>query len=426
MCAFSATTQELFSQAESFSSRDMLEQAYDTYQEIINMDPTNIKARIEQAKIVVWQGRYREGIAILDPIVEANPKNIDALRELAYAYYWENMDLEALAAIYRIYAIDPANQGAKDLYDIIINAHRPYISQYNSHSYENIRNSIFTDGLKGGFSPDYRSRLELLYEHEYASNSRTDVGSSRYGIGSSRRFSDLLEVYSHLYWTYYDKYDFDPFTTNTWITIFPSDALRFDISYDRETFQDLGSTMNKIIVNNCSASFDLKPDRFWLISGKIRNGSYTDDNGQLSYLGKVEYRLFLYPYTKLYYNYYSSEWKEQLASGYFNPYSLVSHMIGISSDFDISKALVLKCSFAAGLEHQNPISEHPIYSSSLGLLYRFTDNWVASLKGTYFNANSDPLNADYMRNTVTFDMTYQMGKPEILLHGTSHFSRPDI
>jgi tetratricopeptide (TPR) repeat protein len=78
------------------------------YREILARDPQSQQARLGLARVVMWQGRYREAIALF-----AQLDGIDALEGRATAEYWSG-DLRNAARHFRkVLARDPAREFAR-------------------------------------------------------------------------------------------------------------------------------------------------------------------------------------------------------------------------------------------------------------------------------------------------------------------------
>ncbi len=416
--------QALLGKAEVLSWNDDLEEAFKIYKKVLELDPQNLNAANGKARVLVWQGYHLQGIKAYQEILKDNSDNIDAKEGMAYALHWQGDDVAAEKVIAEVLIQDPKRNSAKDLQYTIKNSRQPYVGTAQRFSSDKNKLRIFTAGSRGGMHLDSTTSLSALYERQYFRQyGHNPIFADREGVHLSKRFNDNWEANSIGYYTKFDFDDFDPFTNASWITFKPDDYLRFDVSYDRKTFEDMNALRKHILVNYGGFSMDFRPDRFWFFSAKYQRGSYNDNNTQDIVFSKVEYRLFHKPFIKAYYNYYFSDWKDQKDNGYFNPYSISSHSLGLYSGFNIAKKLFAELQGSYGYEQQNPNSDHPTCFAAFGLQYRLTQNWDFSVRGEYFSAEKDSHSNGYSKRSILASITYNFGASHYVYEATSP-SRP--
>ncbi|MBN1872410.1 MAG: tetratricopeptide repeat protein, partial [Candidatus Omnitrophica bacterium] len=413
-----SSIEALLGKAEILSWRDQLEAAIGLYKRVLELDSQNIHALTGNARILVWQGYYRSGIDEYEKTLVLYPDNLDALEGLAFAYHWMGNEQKSVDTLEHLLELDKGRQYARKLYYQIRNSRTPYASSSSRYSHDKNGLRIFSSRLTSGLYPEMETNTEFIYEYlRYSNPNHNDsspVSGQRGGVGYSKRFSDLLSFDSYLYLTNYDTKDFTPFTTNTWLTFSPNDMWKIYLGYDRETIEDIDSVRNEIVVDSGSLTADFRPNRWWYFSAKYKRGYYNDGNTQDTYLGKVEYRIHQDPYAKLYYNIYYSDWDAQKSHGYFNPYSIISHALGLYGSTNITKKLFIEGQSSIGYEFQNPPMSHPTYYAALGLNYRISEEWLMSLRGEYFNARPDEdTDKGYDKRTAYLTLTYSGAeKPE--------------
>lgn len=162
------------------------------YREILAKDPRSSEARLGLARVVMWQGRYREAIAMF-----AGLEGIEALEGRATAEYWSG-DLRRAARDFRkVLAMDPKREFARTSLAEIESTARPsqrvtIDSVHDDQPLDAIRAeaaaSFFSDPLTrwsvigGAYQVDAESRGEsdgqyALVENETRSGSLTFGGS---------------------------------------------------------------------------------------------------------------------------------------------------------------------------------------------------------------------------------------------------------
>lgn len=408
------SVQALIAKADVLSWMDSLEEAYKVYGKALEVDPGNTRALNGQAKVRVWQGYHKEGAARYREILKEHPDEVDAMEGLAYALHWDGRDYQSSATASRVVAIAPHRQASRELLFNIKGAQGPYAQNYDGYWEDKNKLSVETHGMRTGIHPDGLTTVEGIYEWQKSRQKNYYASkANRGGAGIRRRLTDDLELSSYLYGTNFGHVDYNVFTTDTWLTYWMGDMFRFDGSFNRGTFTDVGSILNKIVVNTGSVSGDFRPNRFLFLSGKFSRGFYSDTNMQNTFLGKVEHRITTKPfYSKFYYNYYYSGWSKNMNHGYFNPRKIDSHAWGIYASKDLTKRLFVEAQGSVGYEYQTPKAYHPTYFMGMNVNYRIADNWIASLGGELFRAYTDPNSNGYSKVGMMFSITYKMGAGE--------------
>ena len=434
----------LLSKADALSFQDKLEESYALYQKVLDKEPGNLTALNNQARILVWQGYHRKGLVRYEEILKKYPKNPDAIEGIAFAYHWLGQDAFAVERIRELLEFEPGRKEAQDLEYHIKNSQGYFVRPYGRFSSDSTPQSVLTQGLRSGMHANYSTTIDAIYEHQvlrkkeaastdeaYPLNgSNTSINADRWGLGFGKEFGNTFEFHAFMYESHFNKVDFTPYTADAWFTYKPDDCWRFDLAYDRETFEDNDALAYKVITNSPSLSVDFRPNRSWFFNAKYKRGFYTDDNSQNQFFGTMEYRLTQKPYVKLYYNHYYSSWGEpQLNHGYFNPRSLRSDMLGIYSGVDITKKLFLEGKASGGYEFQdkpdvsNKKSNHPILFAAASLNYRLSENWLVSASGDFFTTWPDNGQRSYQKRGAYLSFTYNFGAEPGTLQDATRPSR---
>ena len=419
----------LLGKADILSFQDKLEEADGLYQKVLDKDPENIAALNAQARILVWKGYHRRGIARYEQILQKYPKNPDALEGMAFALHWSGQDLLAVDRLKELFEFEPNRKEAKDLYSQIQDSQYPFTRVNSRFSNDSTPQTISTEALRSGAHLTYSASLDVIYENQLLrkrGTSHSKISADRGGLFFNKSFGNAFEFNTFMYGTHFNKVKFNPFTTNTWFTYKPDDCWRFDLAYDRETFEDNDALVNRIITNSPSLSLDFRPDRFWFFNIKYKRSYYTDENRQNQIFSKIEYRLAHKPYVKLYYNYYYSDWGEpELSHGYFNPRRLISHMLGAYSGIDLTNKLFIEAKASGGYEFQRKPdvqpkkSDHPVCYAAASLSYRLTNNWLVSASGDFFSTWPDHGQRSYQKRNAYLSVTYNFGaSPVAMREGT--------
>lgn len=415
----------LLGKANILSLQDKLEESYALYQKVLDKEPENLNALNSQARILVWQGYHRKGVSRYEEILKRYPKNPDAIEGMAFALHWLGDDVHAVERIKELLELEPNRKEVQNLYYQIKSSQHPFVKPYSRFSNDSTPQTVVTGGLRAGLHLNYTTTIDGIYEHQLLRKKGSvepTISANRQGVGLSKSFANTYEFNTFLYETEFNKIDFNPLTTNTWFTYKPDDYWRFDIAYDRETFEDNDALVNKIITNSPSISIDFRPNRFWFLNVRYKRSYFSDNNRQNQISSIIEYRLSQKPYIKLYYNYYYSSWGEpELSHGYFNPRSLRSHALGIYSGLDLTKKLFIEAKASGGYEFQrkpdpqHKKSDHPTCYVSTSLNYRILDNWLISASGDFFTTWPDHGQRSYQKRGAYLSVTYNFGASSVLL-----------
>ncbi len=434
----------LLGKANVLSFQDKLEESYALYQKVLDKDPGNLNALNNQARVLVWQGYHRKGVNRYEEILRRYPKNLDAIEGMAFALHWLGDDVRAVEKVKELLEFEPNRKEAEDLYYQIKNSQLPFARSYGRFSRDSTPQTVSTQGLRSGMHLNYSTTVDAIYERQVLRKKGAvsadpafplngldpTIAANRWGLGLSKVLGDAFEFNTFVYETHFRKVDFTPFTTNTWFTYKPDDLWRFDLAYDRETFEDNDALAYKVITNSSTFSTDFRPNRFWFFNVKYKRSYFTDDNRQNQIFGTAEYRIKQKPYVKLYYNYYYSSWAEpQLNHGYFNPRSLLSHALGVYSGVDLSKKFFVEGKVSGGYEFQNKPdvnhkkSNHPTCYAAASLNYRLTENWLLSASGDNFTTWPDHGQRSYQKRGGYLSLTYNFGASPIVLRDATRPTR---
>ncbi|HNX69045.1 MAG TPA: tetratricopeptide repeat protein [Candidatus Omnitrophota bacterium] len=415
----------LLGKAEVLSWDDKLEKAKKIYEEVLRKDPGNLDAQNGIARICVWQGYHRRGIKRYKEILKDHPENADAMEGIAFAHRWNGDDPLALDDAEKLMTLHPDRHAGRELYNDIKNVKRPQVLQANRFSDDSNNLYIAAEKVHVGSYVGDLTKIGATYEwYLYRQHFQSPVNGNRGGVDISHRFNEYLEANSYMYLAKYNTSGFTPFTTNTWLTLKPCDMLRLDAAYDRETVEDIVSLQNKIFLDSGSISFDLKPNRYWFFSAKYKRSHYKDGNNQNTAFARAEYRVWQKPYLKLFYNYYYSDFADQMNHGYFNPVSIFSNTGGIYGSTNLGRRIFAETELSTGYEVQDPKSSRPTFHASANLNYMLTSTLSVFGRGEYFIANDTNPGKRYSKGSIWFGLTYSFGGAPVRAHEAQQPQRP--
>ena len=104
---------DLFSLADDYAQAGNFEQMLNTYTQILEQDPSNIRALNGKGTALAWMGNFTAAQQVFRQALSLEPNNIEALTGIGYAYAWDHQDAKAIQAFMHAIAIDPHNLGAQ-------------------------------------------------------------------------------------------------------------------------------------------------------------------------------------------------------------------------------------------------------------------------------------------------------------------------
>ena len=114
--------------------------------------PTDVEARLAEARAMAWGRRFDTAIARYDSVLATEPRNPDALAGLGYVYHWKGREGTAERYARAALAADSAHQGARELRDAVRAATRPSTELSATWNNDSDDNTSFWQTL-GGSAP---------------------------------------------------------------------------------------------------------------------------------------------------------------------------------------------------------------------------------------------------------------------------------
>jgi tetratricopeptide (TPR) repeat protein len=352
-------------------------EAREVYDALLKEQPSDQEARRGRARAASWSGRQREAVGQLEALLRDHPQDDEARVQLAQSQAWMGRSDLASATLSRVTS---SRDDARKLKAELDRARAPRTTAdvYRSNQSDNLDIS----GIRLGHAIDFAGgrgtagvRIDRIdYEREDGGDS---VRVTRPGVHGRYRISDSLELNGEV-----GRENIDPrggggrspTVYATWLTLWPNDLFRFDLSTSRSTFDNLQSLRQGITARQHGLSMDITPSERQRYSARLQRSDYSDGNerrwGQL----EGEYRLFTKTDTWVGLRHTRFEFERLLNNGYFNPLSFESTQAtvrtlwrpdGKDGRWDVSAQVAL------GREHASPGGSKPAYDVNLRAGWRF-------------------------------------------------------
>ncbi|MFW6138908.1 MAG: tetratricopeptide repeat protein, partial [Spirochaetota bacterium] len=99
---FGSETDKLIDQAIMYERQGRLDQAIETYRQILEIDPSNVMVQVRLAKVLGWKQRFEEALELLNQVLEKYPGHSEALFRKAQILSWQKKYTQSIET-YRKY-----------------------------------------------------------------------------------------------------------------------------------------------------------------------------------------------------------------------------------------------------------------------------------------------------------------------------------
>lgn len=353
------------------------------YREALAIDPADAEARRGLARVLSWRGHHHEAAALMQAHMAAQPGDHEARWVLAESLEWMGRADRALAVLR-----EPAG-GAHATADTAGRAPERVAAKRRD----------LQAALRPALRLDLRSfdRSDGLAIDEQALSGRTAVAQgrghagarlsqARYqpqpGTGASTarirvqrlglegrwRFDDRLEWNADLGLDRIDSAgpggDHDRLTWSTWITLWPRDGLRLDLSSTRYTFDSEITLRQGLTATQTALSADLTPDDRLLFGAKVEQTRHADGNTRQG--GELQARWRAWPAPRAWLGARVLQWRFDRPGqpGYYNPARYRSVELTLQASGWTDAGLYWELRFAPGRETEGGGSSRGIRSGS--------------------------------------------------------------
>lgn len=375
------------------------------YEELVREQPDNRDAARNLGRAITWSGRQREAVRYLEALLQAHPDDDEARVMLAQARAWMGRNDLARREL-RGKAAD--REDAKRLQDDLNWATDPRTRIELQKSTQSDDLDITGSRIKHEFSFDQgRGTGELRMEHLdfRRQDGSDDAVVDRLFLHGRYRFSDNWEIHAeaapervaprgspadqHLVYS-------------TWLTWWPGDALRFDLSANQASFDNLKSLRLGLLARLYALSTDVTPSERQRYKARVEQGEFSDGNRREAAQVEGEYRVRTQPEVWLGARYYTFRFSQQLDNGYFNPKTFESAHVTAKLDWrpgGNTGRWNLAAYAALGREHAVPDGSKPAYDLSLVSGWRIDARTRVEARAQRFSSRTTGLSG-FARNSI--------------------------
>jgi hypothetical protein len=384
---------------------DRPSEARRVYEEIVREQPDNRDAARKLGRAITWSGRQREAVRYLEALLQAHSDDDEARVMLAQARAWmgrndlARRELRGKAA---------ERDDAKRLQGDLNWATDPRTRLELQHSTQSDNLDITGSRFKQEFSfLEGLGTGELRIEHvDFRLQDGTDGAivdriffRGRYRLGDG--FEVNAEAAPERVKPRGSPVD-EHLVYSAWLTWWPGDAMRFDLSTSQAGFDNLKSLRLGLLARLYALSTDVTPDERQRYKARVEYADYSDGNQRRAAQVEGEYRVRTHPEIWLGARYYTFRFSQQLDNGYFNPRTFEAAHATAKLDWrpggDTGR-WNLAAYAALGREHAVPDGSQPAYDLSLVSGWRIDARTRVEARAQRFSSRTTGLSG-FARNSI--------------------------
>jgi len=177
-------------------------------------------------------------------------------------------------------------------------------------------------------------------------------------------------------------------TFESYVTYFPNDFLRFDVSASRITWDSEQTLRDGMAATKLGISVDVSPNELTKLSARSSWSSHTDGNECSWWQLQANQRIFNQPRIFIGYRYtyfsYLTPWQE----GYYNPDRYNTHQVLLQGSDNITSRWYWNARLTAGYETEIPDKSRFTLDGGFGLEYKLSPKFEIELTYNYFTSRT--------------------------------------
>jgi hypothetical protein len=387
------------------------------YEALLAQDPGNIDAQRSLGRVMSWSGRQRDAQAYLRNFLLNHPNDPEGRFLLAQAQWWlgrpdsarETLADTSSTALQREDAIslertlnratgpatrfDRQRSTQSDDLDIASTLIQHQWISANGLTLVAPRWQRITYSPRGGEPGITVERPGAWVRHRFSDNVEINVEATRDLIRPQGLPDDTEFIYS------------------SWLTWFPNDLFRIDLTSNRETFDNVRSLQRGIVARGEGVSLDWLPNERARLTTRFSRSDYSDGNRRDFTQIELERRLGTRPLLWAGLRYTHFDFARQLDNGYFNPRTFDAYLLTLRAHGG-SKAPGARFSWSAqlagGTEHAIPDGDKPTYEVGVTAAYRLGRNTSLETRLQRFSSRIASTSG-FARTTAGITLVYEWG-----------------
>jgi hypothetical protein len=392
------------------------------YETVLRQDSQNAEAQRKLAQLQSWRGKHQDARRRLIGYLRTHPNDgldrFEGMLLLAQAEKELGLTDQARATTSDLLARLPPDRlawlrkDALQLMDEMENRRRPggglaFQSSEQSDdlsiSVASLQQDLTLNGGRTTVGPRYQ---RWDYEPE---RGPTPVVVQRPGVYARHRISDRSELTSTVF---VDRIEPERgaqertvLTYDTYLTLRPTDLLRFYIGSNRTTFDNVKSLLQGISATQASVSMDVVPDQRTGLAARFNWSDYTDGNRHRWAQFEVKRQVWRRRNLFLGARYTTVDFAKQLDNGYFNPKSYRSLVATLNVWGHSGDRFYYNLEGAYGRENAEPDGAKPFSSGGVRLTYKLGERMDLEAGWSFFSTKQES-SGGFARRTASVSFRY--------------------
>jgi len=306
----------------------------------------------------------------------------------------------------------PEDPRGKELLEQIRRREQPDTGVDYQQSHQSDGLAISTKSFQQHFQYDEgRTTLGARYQEITYDPARSQpaIAVKRPGVFARHRFGDRSELTGNFFLDLVEPgghaRGYTEVTYDTYLTLWPSDVLRFDLGSSRTTFDNVTSLTRGITGTYANFSMDVVPDEKTRFTTRFNWGSYTDGNERHWGQVEAERRVWTHPNLLIGARYTAFGFSKRLDHGYFNPDTYQAGVLTLRVYGHDGDRFHYDFDGSYGREHANPGGSKPFRSASVRLGYKLADR--IEIEGRYqFFSSTQSSSSGFARRTTGISLRF--------------------
>jgi hypothetical protein len=354
------------------------------YREVLGWGPDageERRARMGLALALRWSGRLAASHREYQALLDSDPADVEARLGLAGADAERGRPDLAAASLARVLDLHPDHAGARELERELRRRARPVtrLDMHRSTQTDDLEISRLAIAQAVTLGAGLTT-VELRYDrfdYRQPGAPASPVVVDRPGAYLRHRAGDHVELNVAARVERIEPggtaASSRPLTFDAWLTGWPADGVRLDLSVNRTTLDDVRSLAEPVVATLGGLSADLTPDERTRLTARASWGRLSDGNERWWSQLEAERRVGTAPHVLLGFRATAMGFAEQLAGGYFDPSSYTSAVATARAWHGFRNRTWVNAGGSYGRENADPGGTRPLWTADARI-----NHWVGS------------------------------------------------
>ena len=354
------------------------------YEQVMRDHPGDEDALRGIGRVLSWRGRQRDAVDRMRQFLTTRPHDREATLVLAESLSWMGRPDLALPVLRDQQAADPGDTRSSALQRKLERELRrsASIGWRDYDQSDDLRINELALALHQPLA-DGRGHLAARYTQAWyqpPAGRFADLRVRRPGLEARYRISDAWEWNGSLWLDQIEPRNGEGkarrWTHDTYLTWWPGDTLRLDLSSARWTFDSEEALRKGLTATQLKLSADLLPDESTRLTTRLHRASHSDGNLREGWSLEVERRIWHGPRVHVGFRHTGYGFTMPGQGGYYNPDTYRSDEVWVQATGWTRGSMAWHLRWTTGRERSQPGDRRPIHGGSAGLSWTLEDSLV--------------------------------------------------